>query len=46
MVESSYSLKTLQKICPALEKELLEEIIETFESFADQEFDSEEENDE
>ena len=47
-MEGKSNLQTLKELCPSLEKELLEEIIDTFENFAEANFDEDdqEENDE
>ena len=38
-MEEKSNLQRLKELCPSLEKELLEEIIDTFENFAETNFD-------
>ena len=45
-MEGKSNLQILREICPNLEKELLEEIIETFQNFADTNFDEDDDEDE
>ena len=39
IMEEKSNLQILKELCPSLEKELLEEIIDTFENFAETNFD-------
>jgi hypothetical protein len=43
-MEDKSNLQKLRELCPTLEKELLEEIIDTFENFAATNFDDEDED--
>ena len=45
-MEEKSNLQRLRELCPTLEKELLEEIIDTFENFAETNFDDNDEEDE
>lgn len=45
-MEGKSNLQTLKELCPSLEKELLEEIIDTFQNFAETNFEDEVDEDE
>ena len=45
-MEGKSNLQILKELCPSLEKELLEEIIDTFQNFAETNFDEEDDEDE